>query len=223
MSVTTGVGQRSLARDDRIKRLVDITGATALAVVLSPVIAAVAVLVRFRLGRPVIFAQERAGRGGVPFTIYKFRTMHDVRDASGALLPGVPRTPPLGRRLRALSLDELPELWNVLKGDMSLVGPRPLMLYYLPRYDTTQMRRHEVKPGITGLAQVTGRNAISWEEKFALDVHYVDHHGLRMDLAILLRTAWMVVSRKGIRYAEGVDMPEFLGREAPHALGAGQS
>jgi sugar transferase EpsL len=201
----------------RGKRLFDLAGALPLLILLSPVMLAVGLLVRLRLGPPALFTQERAGLGGKPFTIYKFRTMVDTRDASGTLLPGAHRTPPLGRRLRALSLDELPELWNVLKGDMSLVGPRPLMLYYLPRYDSTQMRRHEVKPGITGLAQVSGRNAISWEEKFDLDVHYVDHQRLRLDVEILLRTAWMVVTRKGIRYAEGVDMPEFLGTEARSA------
>ena len=201
----------------RGKRLFDLVGALPLLILLSPVMLIVGLLVRLRLGSPVVFTQERAGVRGQPFTIYKFRTMVDTRDASGTLLPGAQRTPPLGRRLRALSLDELPELWNVLKGEMSLVGPRPLMLYYLPRYNATQMRRHEVKPGITGLAQVSGRNAISWEEKFDLDVQYVDDQSLRRDVEILLRTAWMVVTRKGIRYAEGVDMPEFLGTDARSA------
>jgi lipopolysaccharide/colanic/teichoic acid biosynthesis glycosyltransferase len=147
--------------------------------------------------------------------------MTDATDDAGRLLPSVQRTTPFGYRLRALSLDELPELWNVLKGDMSLVGPRPLMMSYLPRYTVDQARRHDVRPGITGLAQVRGRNALSWEEKFALDLEYVERHDLRMDLAILLRTAAAVMSREGIRHGEGVDMPEFLGTEAPAVSGLG--
>jgi lipopolysaccharide/colanic/teichoic acid biosynthesis glycosyltransferase len=200
---------------DRAKRLFDVVVATSAVIVLSPVIAAVAVLVRLRLGSPVIFSQSRPGRHGRPFTIYKFRTMVDTRDAAGALLPSVQRTPAFGHRLRALSLDELPELWNVIKGDMSLVGPRPLMTAYLPRYNAEQARRHDVRPGITGLAQVSGRNAISWEQKFALDVEYVDRHDLWMDLAILARTVGAVLSGTGVRHSEDVDMPEFLGSEAP--------
>ena len=147
--------------------------------------------------------------------------MVDTTDADGKLLPSVERTTPFGYRLRALSLDELPELWNVLKGDMSLVGPRPLMMSYLPRYDAEQARRHDVRPGITGLAQIRGRNALSWEEKFALDLEYVDHHDLRMDLSILFGTASAVLSRDGIRYGDGIDMPEFLGTEAPPVGHAG--
>ena len=197
----------------RSKRMFDLVGATGLLVVLSPVMLVVAVLVRLRLGPPVIYRQERPGLGGKLFTIYKFRTMVETTDASGRLLPSVERTPTFGQRLRALSLDELPELWNVAKGDMSLVGPRPLMVAYLPRYSAEQARRHEVRPGITGLAQISGRNAISWEEKFALDVRYVERHNLRMDLGILARTVGAVLSRTGIRYGESVDMPEFLGTE----------
>lgn len=197
----------------RGKRLFDLVGATGLLVVLSPVMLVVALMVRLRLGTPVIYRQERPGLRGRPFTIYKFRTMVETTDATGRLLPSVQRTPPFGQRLRALSLDELPELWNVVKGDMSLVGPRPLMTSYLPRYNAEQARRHDVRPGITGLAQISGRNAISWEEKFALDVEYVERHSLRMDLGILARTAGAVVSRTGIRYGESVDMPEFLGTE----------
>ena len=212
-TVRRGAG-RSIAQD-KAKRLFDLAAATSAMVVLSPVFAAVAVLVRVRLGSPVIFRQTRPGRGGRPFTIYKFRTMLDTRDANGALLPSVERTPPFGQRLRALSLDELPELWNVIKGDMSLVGPRPLITAYLPRYNPEQARRHDVRPGITGLAQVSGRNAISWDEKFALDVRYVDTHDLPMDVAILARTIGAVVSGKGVRYSEDVDMPEFLGIESP--------
>ena len=200
---------------DAAKRVFDLVVAGSAAIVLSPVIAAVAVLVRIRLGSPVIFRQARPGLRGRPFTIYKFRTMLDTRDAEGGLLPSVARTPAFGQRLRALSLDELPELWNVIRGDMSLVGPRPLMTAYLPRYNAEQARRHDVRPGITGLAQVSGRNAISWEEKFALDVEYVDTHDLPMDVAILVRTIGAVLSGTGVRHSDDVDMPEFLGSEAP--------
>jgi lipopolysaccharide/colanic/teichoic acid biosynthesis glycosyltransferase len=203
-----------IVRLSRGKRLFDVVGATILLVGLSPVMLVVAILVRLRLGRPVVYRQERPGLGGRPFTIYKFRTMVDTTDAHGRLLSSVERTPPFGQRLRALSLDELPELWNVLKGDMSLVGPRPLMMSYLPRYNAQQARRHDVRPGITGLAQISGRNAISWEEKFALDVHYVERHSIVMDLAILARTALAVLSRTGIRYGDSIDMPEFLGTDA---------
>jgi lipopolysaccharide/colanic/teichoic acid biosynthesis glycosyltransferase len=215
-------GARGVPPQSRAKRLFDLVVATSLATVLSPVIVAVAALVRIRLGRPVIYTKQRPGLGGRPFTIHKFRTMDETTDSEGRLLPSVQRTPPFGQRLRALSLDELPELWNVIKGDMSLVGPRPLMLAYLPRHNAEQARRHDVRPGITGLAQIGGRNAISWEEKFALDVEYVDRHDLRMDVSILLQTIGAVLSRSGIRYAEGIDMPEFLGTEHPsHAAGSG--
>ncbi len=197
------------------KRVFDILGATALLVVLSPVMLAVALLVRLRLGPPVIYSQVRPGLAGKPFTIYKFRTMLDTTDADGRLLPSVDRTPRFGMRLRTLSLDELPELWNVIRGDMSLVGPRPLMVSYLPRYNSVQARRHDVRPGITGLAQVSGRNALSWEEKFELDVRYVEQHDLRMDIGILARTVGAVLSRGGVRHGENVDMPEFLGTEQP--------
>ncbi len=200
---------------DGAKRLFDVVAASVLLVLLSPVMLAIGLLVRSRLGSPVLYRQLRPGLHGRPFAICKFRSMLDTTDATGQLLPGVERTPPFGRHLRALSLDELPELWNVLKGDMSLVGPRPLMMSYLPRYDRVQARRHEVRPGITGLAQVSGRNALSWEDKFALDVRYVDDHDMRMDLAILLRTVRAVVAREGIRHSENVDMPEFLGTQAP--------
>jgi sugar transferase EpsL len=215
--------RRAVPAQSRAKRAFDIVGAAALLLVLSPLIATVAVLVRLRLGPPVIYSQPRPGLGGEPFTIYKFRTMLETTDSNGQLLPSVRRTPRFGERLRAVSLDELPELWNVLKGDMSLVGPRPLMLSYLPRYNAEQARRHDVRPGITGLAQVSGRNAISWEEKFELDVRYVDTHSMWMDIGILLRTAGVVLRRGGIRYAETVDMPEFLGSESPSSAAGAQT
>ena len=206
--------RRGGRRRGATKRAFDLVVGTLLAVALSPLMLVVAILVRARLGSPVIYSQERPGLHGRPFTIYKFRSMLDTTDAAGRLLPSVERTPPFGRRLRVLSLDELPELFNVIKGDMSLVGPRPLMPAYLPRYSPEQARRHEVRPGITGLAQVSGRNAISWDDKFALDVRYVDTHDLRLDLGILLRTMVVVVTGAGVRHAESVDMPEFLGSDA---------
>ena len=199
-------------RPDWPKRLFDAVMSGCLLLLLSPLLIAIALLVRIRLGSPVVYRQERPGRGGRLFTIYKFRTMlASTHDASGNPLTDQQRTPPLARRLRALSLDELPELWNVLKGDMSLVGPRPLLVEYLPRYTEEQARRHEVRPGITGLAQVQGRNAITWEEKFALDVKYVDGHDMRMDLDILIKTVTTVLSREGVSHSADIDMPFFLG------------
>jgi lipopolysaccharide/colanic/teichoic acid biosynthesis glycosyltransferase len=180
-------------------------------VVAAPVLAAIAVAVRITMGAPVLFRQERAGKDGVPFTLVKFRTM-TVRsgDSFDPSDDGI-RLTPLGRRLRALSLDELPQLWNVVRGDMALVGPRPLPMVYVDRYDDRQRRRLEVRPGITGLAQVSGRNAISWDEKFDLDVDYVDRRSARLDLQILWRTLAAVVRRDGIA-ADGQDtMTEFLG------------
>ncbi|MDE0805858.1 MAG: sugar transferase, partial [Acidimicrobiales bacterium] len=167
-------------------------------VVLSPLLMAVGLFVRFRLGSPVLFRQARAGLGAEPFELVKFRSMTDVRGADGSLLPDVDRLIPFGERLRRLSLDELPELWLVLKGDMSLVGPRPLPVKYLDRYTPEQMRRHEVKPGITGWAQVNGRNATTWDERLAMDVWYVDNRSLWLDLKILWRTVAVVFSREGI-------------------------
>jgi lipopolysaccharide/colanic/teichoic acid biosynthesis glycosyltransferase len=184
---------------------------------LSPLILVVAFVVRRSIGSPVLFRQQRPGLHGVPFTIYKFRTMSDVRrDADGRTIPDDLRTPPVGRFLRSSSLDELPELWNVLRGEMSMVGPRPLLMAYLARYTPTQMRRHEVRPGVTGLAQVSGRNAMTWEQKFALDIRYVDEHDLRLDLEILVRTAHIVLARDGVRHSDGGqgDMPEFMGSDA---------
>ena len=188
-------------------------------ILLSPVLAGLALAVRRRLGSPVLFRQVRPGLHGEPFEMVKFRTMTDARGPDGALLPDAERLTPFGQFLRSTSLDELPELWNVVKGDMSLVGPRPLLMRYLDRYTPEQARRHEVRPGITGLAQVSGRNAISWEEKFALDVWYVDHASFWLDLKILVQTVLKVVRRDDIAADAHVTMPEFVGtaslEEAP--------
>ncbi len=179
-------------------------------VVTSPIIALTAVAVRLRLGAPVIFSQPRAGRDGKVFTMHKFRTMTPP-PATRVWESDAGRITKLGAVLRATSLDELPTLVNVLRGDMSLVGPRPLLVDYLPRYSAVQQRRHLVRPGVTGLAQVSGRNAISWEDRFALDVYYVDHLSLRLDLSIIGRTALRVVRRDGITTADGNTMPPFTG------------
>lgn len=196
-----------------IKRLADITAAVLLLAALSPVFLILAWLIRRHLGSPVIFAQERAGLNGRPFTMYKFRTMRDARNADGTPLPDSARLTAFGRKLRASSLDELPELWNVLKGDMSLVGPRPLLTEYLPLYTPEQARRHEMRPGITGWAQVNGRNAISWPQKFRYDVWYIDHFSLRLDLNILLLTVKKVFVREGISAAGEATVQKFTGKE----------
>ena len=180
-------------------------------VALSPVLVGLGAAVAWKLGRPVLFRQVRPGLDGEPFEMVKFRTMTDVRGPNGALLPDADRLTPFGRFLRSSSLDELPELWNVLKGDMSLVGPRPLLMRYLDRYTPEQARRHEVRPGITGLAQVSGRNALSWDEKFALDVWYVDHRSLALDLKILAQTVLKVMRRDGVSATDHATMPEFTG------------
>ena len=181
-----------------IKRLFDIVASAVGLLLLSPVLIAIAVASRLSMGPGVLFRQQRPGRGGRVFTMYKFRTMRDAFDASGAQLPDSERITRVGGVLRRWSLDELPELFNVLKGDMSLVGPRPLLVEYLPLYSPEQARRHEVRPGITGWAQVNGRNAISWEQKFELDVWYVDNHSLGLDLKILFMTVAPVFRREGI-------------------------
>jgi lipopolysaccharide/colanic/teichoic acid biosynthesis glycosyltransferase len=178
---------------------------------LSPVLAVLAVLVRLKLGSPVLFRQQRSGLHGKPFTLVKFRSMTDRRDGQGNLLPDAERLTRFGRFLRASSLDELPELWNVLKGEMSLVGPRPLLMQYLPLYTPEQARRHEVRPGITGWAQVNGRNALSWEEKFALDVWYVDNQTLWLDLKIIFLTLLKIVKRDGINQPGAATMNPFGG------------
>jgi len=184
--------------DDACKRAFDVVGATAALVVLSPLLAVVALLVRIRMGSPVLFRQRRPGRDGRPFVMTKFRTMTDRRGPDGELLPDAERLTALGRWLRRTSIDELPELLNVVHGDMSLVGPRPLLMEYLPLYTPEQARRHEVRPGITGWAQVHGRNAVTWEEKFALDVWYVEHRSLRLDLEILGKTVAQVLHGHGV-------------------------
>ncbi|MCS7242178.1 sugar transferase [Candidatus Caldatribacterium sp.] len=191
--------------------MLDVTGAILGIAIFSPIMAIVAVLILATMGRPVLFRQERAGKEGKPFTLYKFRTMLNLKDEHGRLLPDEQRLTRIGRFLRSTSLDELPEFWNVLKGDMSLVGPRPLPVSYLTRYTEEQARRHEVKPGITGWAQVNGRNALSWEEKFRYDVWYVDHWSLWLDLKILLLTVIKVLKREGISAEGHATMPEFTG------------
>lgn len=196
------------------KSLLDLTLAGIALVLFSPVLTAIALFVRIKLGSPVLFRQQRPGLHGKPFTLLKFRTMNDARDPDGNLLPDEQRLTPFGQFLRRTSLDELPELFNVLRGEMSLVGPRPLLMQYLERYTSEQMRRHEVKPGITGWAQVNGRNALSWEEKFALDVWYVDHLSFWLDLKIILLTIWKVLRREGISQDGFATMPEFMGTES---------
>lgn len=195
------------------KRFLDIALSGTALLVLAPVLGALVALVRLKLGRPVLFRQTRPGLDGVPFEMIKFRTMTDQRDESGRLRPDDERLTPFGRFLRATSLDELPELWNVLNGEMSLVGPRPLLMQYLDRYSARQRRRHEVRPGITGWAQVNGRNALSWEEKFELDVWYVDNRSFLLDLRILVMTLVQVVRRQGISSRGHATMPEFMGSE----------
>lgn len=194
-----------------LKRAFDIVVAAALLVVLAPLMAMIALAVRIGLGQPVIFVQESPGKGGRVFRLYKFRTMRDARGPDGTPLPDAERLTGLGRFLRASSLDELPELWNVLRGDMSLVGPRPLLVEYLDRYSPRQARRHEVRPGITGLAQVSGRNALGWDERLELDVRYVDERTFWLDLRILLLTLGTVVRREGIASDGHATMPEFTG------------
>ncbi len=196
-----------------IKRLFDIVASTIGLLLLAPVIAAVAFQIRRKLGSPVLFRQVRPGKDGKPFEMIKFRTMRDAVDKDGNLLPDSERMTPFGSFLRSASLDELPELWNVLKGDMSLVGPRPLLMEYLPLYSKEQYRRHDVRPGITGWAQVNGRNAISWEEKFKLDVWYVDNRSLWLDLKIIYLTVKKVLVRDGISAEGEVTMSKFTGSD----------
>ncbi|QNF18861.1 sugar transferase [Aeromonas jandaei] len=195
-----------------MKRLFDIVASFCALLLFSPIIALVAWKIRKNLGSPVLFRQTRPGLNGRPFEMVKFRTMKDATDIQGNILPDAERMVPFGNKLRSSSLDELPELWNVLKGDMSLVGPRPLLMQYLPLYSKEQARRHEVRPGVTGWAQINGRNAISWEDKFKLDVWYVDNRSFWLDFKILLFTVKKVLIKDGISANDHVTMPEFEGK-----------
>lgn len=195
------------------KRIIDISASLCALILLAPVMAIVAWNIRKKLGSPVLFRQVRPGRDGKPFEMVKFRTMRDAVDSNGNPLEDSQRMTPFGAFLRASSLDELPELWNVLKGDMSLVGPRPLLMEYLPLYSEEQNRRHEVRPGVTGWAQVNGRNALSWDEKFKLDIWYVDNQSLWLDLKILFMTVKKVVVKEGISGSGEVTMSKFTGNK----------
>ena len=195
----------------RGKRWLDLLVAVLLLILLSPVLVALGVGVRWKLGAPVLFRQQRPGFHGQPFVLFKLRTMRDIRDAQGNLLPDEARLTTFGRFLRSTSLDELPELLNVLRGEMSVVGPRPLLMRYLDRYTPAQMRRHDVRPGITGWAQINGRNAISWDEKFALDVWYVDHVSFALDLWIVVVTILKILKREGINEPGQATAQEFMG------------
>jgi sugar transferase EpsL len=192
-----------------VKPVLDRAAAAVALLVCVPILLAIAVIVRVKLGSPILFCQTRPGRAGRPFTVYKFRTMSDARDGNGRLLDDARRLTPFGRWLRGTSLDELPELWNILRGEMSFVGPRPLLMEYLSHYSPRQARRHEVKPGITGWAQINGRNAISWDERFERDLWYVDHVSFALDVKILFQTVLAVLLRKGISAARHATMPRF--------------
>jgi len=192
-----------------IKRAMDVTGSLLVLLLASPVLIVTALWVRLSIGKPIFFRQERPGLNGKPFRIFKFRTMTDCRDGNGVLLADELRLTPVGAVIRKFSLDELPQFLNVLRGEMSLVGPRPLLMEYLSRYNSRQAIRHAVKPGITGLAQVSGRNALTWEEKFDLDARYVENWSLHLDFAILVRTVSAVVFGRGINKAGHATMPEF--------------
>ncbi|MGL6419293.1 sugar transferase [Aeromonas allosaccharophila] len=196
-----------------MKRLFDIVASFCALLLFSPIIALVAWKIRKNLGSPVLFRQTRPGLNGKPFEMVKFRTMKDATDLQGNILPDAERMTPFGNKLRSSSLDELPELWNVLKGEMSLVGPRPLLMQYLPLYSVEQARRHEVRPGVTGWAQINGRNAISWEDKFKLDVWYVDNHSFWLDFKILLLTVRKVITKDGINSKGHVTAEAFKGND----------
>ena len=206
---------------DYIKRFFDLLAAVPSLILFSPVLAFIGFLVRMRTGIPVLFRQVRPGLHGEPFIIYKFKTMADERDSNGNLLPDSERLTKFGCFLRSASLDELPELLNVIKGDMSIVGPRPLLVEYLDRYTSEQARRHEVKPGITGWAQVNGRNRLSWEERFKLDVWYVDNWSIGLDVKIIFLTLIKMLNREGISAKEHVTMTAFMGSRN-HRLGSGK-
>lgn len=196
-----------------LKRLFDLCAVLVLLVLVFPLMVIVGLSVRVYLGKPILFSQVRPGYKGKPFKVYKFRSMTDAKDASGNLLPDDIRLTSFGQFLRRSSLDELPQLINVLRGDISLVGPRPLLMEYLPLYSSEQMRRHDVKPGITGWAQINGRNAITWDEKFKLDIWYVDHFSFWLDLKILFLTFKKVVKKEGISAQGVVTMPRFMGNQ----------
>jgi len=215
------LGKRSLdkAYGMTVKRALDIAAVLIGAIVALPLAVLIALLVRVNIGAPVLFVQRRPGLRGVSFNLIKFRTMTDRVGRDCVLLPDADRLTPFGRFLRSTSLDELPELWNVLKGEMSLVGPRPLLMEYLPLYSSEQARRHEVMPGLTGWAQVNGRNAISWEEKFELDAWYVDNHSLRLDLRILALTILKIIRRDGISAEGSATMERFTGTGASASQG----
>lgn len=196
-----------------IKRPLDVFLATGALVLLSPVMAVTAILVKKNLGSPVIFAQDRPGKDNKVFKLYKFRSMRNEKNAQGELLEDDQRITPFGLKLRRSSLDELPELWNIIKGDMALVGPRPLLVEYLPLYDETQARRHEVRPGMTGLAQVRGRNLISWQEKFKMDVNYVDNITFLQDCKIVFETIRVVLKKEGVGSQTAATVDKFRGNE----------
>lgn len=196
-----------------VKRILDFAAAITGLLILAPVFLIIALLIRLKLGSPIFFYQMRAGKGGKPFQMIKFRTMLEAYDKNGELLPDDKRMTSFGSFLRSSSLDELPELWNVIKGDMTLVGPRPLLLEYLPLYSDEQARRHEVLPGVTGWAQINGRNAIGWDEKLKLDIWYVDNKSFKLDLKIILITINKVLRREGITAKEQVTMSKFTGEE----------
>lgn len=200
------------------KRAFDFLASTIALVLLAPLFILISIVVRVFLGSPVLFRQKRPGQHGAPFTLIKFRTMTHARNAHGDLLPDEERLTAVGRFLRSTSLDELPELWNVLRGDMSLVGPRPLLMRYLNRYTTEQARRHEVRPGLTGWAQVNGRNELSWEEKFQLDLWYIHHYTFKLDLEIIALTILKIARRSGINSTNHATMPEFMGGSPDHDI-----
>jgi len=195
------------------KRVTDILLAGSALLISAPLMATIALAIRWSMGRPILFRQMRPGYSGEPFKLLKFRTMNAARDARGCLLPDAARLTPIGRRLRRLSLDELPQFWNVFRGDMSLVGPRPLLMQYVDRYTPEQARRHDKKPGITGWAQVHGRNGLTWPEKFSLDLWYVDNWSLWLDIRIIVRTLWQVLKRDGISQPGHATMAEFSASE----------
>jgi len=193
------------------KRLLDLIGSFFGLILLSPLLILLAIVIYFKLGRPVFYKQERPGLYGHPFILYKFRSMTQEVDKEGQPLSDEERLMPFGKFLRRWSLDEFPELWNVFRGDMSLVGPRPLLMEYLPRYSADQRRRHDVKPGLTGWAQINGRNAVTWDDRFRLDLWYVDHRSFWMDIKILVRTLFHFLKREGITEGGHATMPKFLG------------